>query len=315
MTSTRSASPDWRQMSSMTSSSSLQQSGPIPTSPIRGSGGGSSTNDMGNDGRFGGVGVGKPNTTSGSTVVATRVGEAAFTQMEKVGVEFFALTYGALVHEMLMEAMETASPPSSSSSSATATSSSPYFPVEEEVCDASIATVEQVEQVNQQLLEAGRRIGTRLIEEYSAVTLQIHQANRTVMNARTEAGRKNSSSSCSVSCFPPNRCRTFVQATEGVALIGLRMFLGVSATVTELHDYPDSFSLVLSSNPLTMFVELPEGPMRRHLCYSNILCGVIMGALSLVGFEAEVRMTQERLRGDDVDEILIRYTGKDNETF
>lgn len=316
MDSIRSASPDWRLPSSMASSSLLHSSGPTPASPIRGSVRESSTSNARNDGRFGeGVTVGNPTTTtSGSTAMAMRVGEAAFTQMEKVGAEFFALTYGALVHEMLMEAMGTTAP-LPSSSSASATSPSPYFPVEEELCDASTATVEQVEQVNQQLLEAGRRIGTRLIEEYSAVTLQIHQTNATVMNARTETRGKNASPSPSPSCFPPNRCRTFAQATEGVALVGLRMFLGVTATVTELHDYPDSFSLVLSSNPLTMFVELPEGPMRRHLCYSNILCGVIMGALSLVGFQAEVRMTLERLRGDDVDEVLIRYTGRDNESF
>jgi len=38
--------------------------------------------------------------------------------------------------------------------------------------------------------------------------------------------------------------------------------------------------LIFDENPLTEFVELPEDAM--DLWYSNILCGVIRGALELV---------------------------------
>ena len=41
-----------------------------------------------------------------------------------------------------------------------------------------------------------------------------------------------------------------------------------------------SFALTIDDNPLAMFVELPEE--YRKLKYSNILCGVIRGALEML---------------------------------
>jgi trafficking protein particle complex subunit 3 len=43
-----------------------------------------------------------------------------------------------------------------------------------------------------------------------------------------------------------------------------------------------SFSLVFDENPLTDFVELPEDGPYEKLWYSNVLCGVIRGALEMV---------------------------------
>ena len=42
----------------------------------------------------------------------------------------------------------------------------------------------------------------------------------------------------------------------------------------------DEFSLYLEQNPLTEFVELPED--HPNLLFSNIICGVIRGALEMV---------------------------------
>eukprot|EP00796_Vickermania_ingenoplastis_P007591 gene7591-5352_t len=173
---------------------------------------------------------------------AARIGELAFQKMDKVSAEFFAISYGAMVHEMVADLPQEA----------------------------------DLELVNQQLEESGRRIGARLIEEYSV---------------RSGAPR----------------CHSCSQATESVGLIGLKMFLGTNAEVTALKGHQDTYSIVLDENPLAMFVELPEGPMRRKLWYSNILCGVIAGALAMVGFQAEVRFAQDKLRGDPKDEIVIRY--------
>lgn len=39
-------------------------------------------------------------------------------------------------------------------------------------------------------------------------------------------------------------------------------------------------SLIVDDNPLSMFVELPEN--HANISYSNILCGVIRGALQMV---------------------------------
>ena len=45
-----------------------------------------------------------------------------------------------------------------------------------------------------------------------------------------------------------------------------------------------SFSLVFDENPLADFVELPEDGPYEKIWYSNVLCGVIRGALEMVGF-------------------------------
>lgn len=51
---------------------------------------------------------------------------------------------------------------------------------------------------------------------------------------------------------------------------------------------PDSkqFSLTFEENPLADFVELPDdGKSQDELWFSNILCGVLRGALETVGSE------------------------------
>jgi len=58
------------------------------------------------------------------------------------------------------------------------------------------------------------------------------------------------------------------------------MFLGIVPVVTNWSASGDEFSLLLENNPLTDFVELPEG--HSSLNYSNILCGVLRGALEMV---------------------------------
>lgn len=45
-----------------------------------------------------------------------------------------------------------------------------------------------------------------------------------------------------------------------------------------------SFSLTFDENPLAEFVELPEEALEGGLWFSNVLCGVIRGALEMVSF-------------------------------
>ena len=59
------------------------------------------------------------------------------------------------------------------------------------------------------------------------------------------------------------------------------MYLGITPVVSNWSPAADEFSLLLENNPLTDFVELPEG--HESLNYSNILCGVLKGALEMVG--------------------------------
>lgn len=43
-----------------------------------------------------------------------------------------------------------------------------------------------------------------------------------------------------------------------------------------------TFNLILDENPLADFVELPEEALQGGLWFSNILCGVLRGALEMV---------------------------------
>jgi trafficking protein particle complex subunit 3 len=74
------------------------------------------------------------------------------------------------------------------------------------------------------------------------------------------------------------KCTQFKDTAEIIAKVGFKMFLGVTANVMPVDD--KEYALALDDNPLTEFVELPES--HAELCYSNILCGVIRGALEMV---------------------------------
>jgi hypothetical protein len=63
--------------------------------------------------------------------------------------------------------------------------------------------------------------------------------------------------------------------------LGFKMFLGVTATVTNWDVEGTSCSIVLEDNPLVDFVELPD--TCQGLQYCNLLSGVIRGALEMVG--------------------------------
>jgi trafficking protein particle complex subunit 3 len=89
------------------------------------------------------------------------------------------------------------------------------------------------------------------------------------------------------------------------------MFLGITADVTNWTDPPagsgggasgTAFSLILIENPFAEFVELP--PAYAGLHYSNILCGIVKGALEMVQLQVRQtdrqtdRQTQTRHRPD-----------------
>ena len=61
---------------------------------------------------------------------------------------------------------------------------------------------------------------------------------------------------------------------------GFKTFLGITPQVAAWNAAGDEFSLVIDSNPLAEYVELPEG--HNNLWYSSILIGVIKGALEMV---------------------------------
>ncbi|XP_061482279.1 trafficking protein particle complex subunit 3-like protein [Rhineura floridana] len=105
------------------------------------------------------------------------------------------------------------------------------------------------------------------------------------------------------------KCRSYSETARVIAQVAFKMYLGVIPTVTCSNTMENEFSLILAKNPLVDFVEeLPAG--RSSLCYCNLLCGAIRGALEMVHLAAEVTFIQDTLKGDDVTEIGITFLKK-----
>lgn len=86
--------------------------------------------------------------------------------------------------------------------------------------------------------------------------------------------------------------------------IGFKIFLNVTPTVTNWTADNKSFSLLFDENPLADFVELPDdGRAQDELWFSNILCGVLRGALEMVRLcrKTLMRGTLTKITGADVD--------------
>lgn len=131
--------------------------------------------------------------------------------------------------------------------------------------------------VNKQLEKMGYNIGIRLIEDFLA---------------RSNTGR----------------CTNFRDTAEVISKIGFKMFLNITPTIDNWTQDSKQFSLIFDENPLADFVELPDdGRAHKELWYSNILAGVIRGALEMVQLEVETEFVQDILNGSDVTELRVKF--------
>ena len=143
-----------------------------------------------------------------------------------------------------------------------------------------IKDYEKPEEINDQLEKMGYNIGIRLIDDYLAK-----------------------------SCIDPPR--TFEEAIAIISNNAIPYYLGCRAkyeliksdNLSESNQQYE-YKILFSENPLNDFVELPE--KFKGLWYSNMICGVIRGAMEAINIKVECKYYKDTLKGHDNNEIRIK---------
>jgi len=135
---------------------------------------------------------------------------------------------------------------------------------------------ENPDDVNKHLDRIGYNIGLRVIEDFLAKT-------------------------------NTPRCHDFKEVAEKIQM-AFKMYLGVTPGISSWSTAADEFSLILDSNPLTEYVELPDSIL--NLRYSNILAGAIRGALEMIQIEVNTWFVQDYLKGDSTTELRVKFMRK-----
>ncbi|XP_067874561.1 trafficking protein particle complex subunit 3-like isoform X2 [Heterodontus francisci] len=132
---------------------------------------------------------------------------------------------------------------------------------------------EKDEDINKELDKMGCNIGVRLVEDFLA--------------------RSNIA-----------QCRNFHETAEVIAKVAFKMYLGVTPRVTFWNQAGDDCSLFLEKNPLMSYVEIPE--KHSYLLYSNLICGILRGALKMVRLHVDIQLLQDSVKDNKVTEIRMK---------
>jgi len=100
-----------------------------------------------------------------------------------------------------------------------------------------------------------------------------------------------------------SQCEHFKDTAHVVAKVAFKMFLGISAEVSQWSPDNRSFTLTFRNNPLNEYVELP--PSCTGLEYSNVICGALTGALRMVRLNVSCTVTQDELKGASESAIKV----------
>ena len=144
-----------------------------------------------------------------------------------------------------------------------------------------IKDYEKPEEINDQLEKMGYNIGIRLIDDFLAK-----------------------------SCIDPPK--TFEEAISIITNNALRFYLNVGAryelvkTDSNMIDTNQQYEyrIYFSENPLNDYVELPD--KFKGLWYSNMIWGVIRGALEAINIKVECKYNKDTLKGNDLNEIRVK---------
>lgn len=164
------------------------------------------------------------------------------TRVDKVNAELVTLTYGTMVAQLCSD------------------------------LDSNYA------EVNKQLDKMGYNIGMRLVEDFFAKSgtqrcANLRETAETISKVRTRL--------CWLGTLEQEMNLWASELSD--RQIGFKIFLNITPIVTNWTADNKQFSLIFEENPLADFVELPDdGRAQDELWYSNILCGILRGALEMV---------------------------------
>ena len=99
-------------------------------------------------------------------------------------------------------------------------------------------------------------------------------------------------------------CKEFEKAM-GSLRVAFIQFLGVNDVKMEWVKEKISCRLLMLKNPLGDFFALPTG-YQSSLWYSNILCGLIRGALEMINMKVKATFVSDNLRLQAHTEILVQ---------